>query len=216
MSDDTIAKNLLPETFVGEVRNQSLKTFLAAYGQAAFMLVEIGDREHELEAGLFATVEEAGIARPRGDDGLGFHTKKTSSRPPSDVQEASPPPSADPTVVEGLRAKVRDKRHFIVPLRSREPAGAPSVRVTVGRARSMDIVLRHSSVSKFHGWFENDKNAKTLFAADAGSKNGTTVNGRRVDARRLVRLRPGDVVRFGTVTLRYCLAESLGKLLMGE
>ncbi len=214
--DKKIAQNLLPKAVVDDVSQQLLGAFLSAYGDEAFVLVELSNQPDELQAGLFASVQEDSGGSGRGPDGLGYHTQGMVSGRSGEGKPASLPPSADPMVVESLREKVRDKSHFIVPLRKREPGGTYTARITVGRARNMDIVLRHSSVSKFHGWFEKDKNTKAFCATDAGSKNGTTVNGQPVGIRKLVALAPGDVVRFGSVTLRYCGAESLGRLIKGE
>ena len=64
--------------------------------------------------------------------------------------------------------------------------------LTVGRHRENDIVLRDSSVSRHHSCFT--KKGKKLVVIDKGSKNGTIVNGLRVES---VRLEDGDVIRIG-------------------
>ena len=64
--------------------------------------------------------------------------------------------------------------------------------LTVGRHRDNDIVLRDSSVSRHHSCFT--KEGKKLVVTDKGSKNGTIVNGLRVES---VRLEDGDVIRIG-------------------
>jgi len=65
-------------------------------------------------------------------------------------------------------------------------------RVTVGRDRKNDIVLRDNSVSRHHACFT--KEGQNLVVTDKGSKNGTIVNGLRVES---VRLEDGDVIRIG-------------------
>ena len=52
--------------------------------------------------------------------------------------------------------------------------------------------LRDSSVSRHHACFT--KEGKNLVVTDKGSKNGTVVNGLRVES---VRLEDGDVIRIG-------------------
>ncbi len=63
----------------------------------------------------------------------------------------------------------------------------------VGREPPADLPLRDATVSREHARFAADGDAWIL--EDAGSANGTFVNGRRVTRRRL---RNGDRVRFGS------------------
>jgi pSer/pThr/pTyr-binding forkhead associated (FHA) protein len=69
----------------------------------------------------------------------------------------------------------------------------------LGRETTNHMVLADGSVSKRH--------AKVSFAEghfyleDLGSANGTFVNGERVAGK--VRVRPGDLLRLGTVILRF-------------
>ena len=64
--------------------------------------------------------------------------------------------------------------------------------LTIGRHGKNDIVLRDSSVSRHHASFM--KEGGNLFVTDEGSKNGTIVNGLKVES---VRLEDGDVIRIG-------------------
>lgn len=69
----------------------------------------------------------------------------------------------------------------------------------VGREDSADVTVSDSSVSRRHATLERTEAGVTL--QDAGSTNGTFVNGRPVsDA---VALKPGDQVQFGTQRFRY-------------
>jgi len=105
--------------------------------------------------------------------------------------------------------------HFIQPLRKKTGDATFAERIAIGRARNKDIVLRHSSVSKFHGWFETDQEG-TVFVADAGSKNGTFVKGEALAARKLVRVDPGDEIKFGSIITTICSAEALWKVIHDE
>jgi pSer/pThr/pTyr-binding forkhead associated (FHA) protein len=69
-------------------------------------------------------------------------------------------------------------------------------------------VLRDRSVSKFHAWFERGA-AGALLLADAGSKNGTSVNGDQTVPRELTNVKAGDVVRFGSVEAVICTPDAL-------
>jgi pSer/pThr/pTyr-binding forkhead associated (FHA) protein len=87
-------------------------------------------------------------------------------------------------------------------------------RISVGRARNKDIVLRHQSVSKFHCWFEVD-DAGAFYVTDAGSKNATKVNANSLKARERTRVEPGDVIRFGSVEAIMCAPRVLWAALGG-
>jgi hypothetical protein len=69
---------------------------------------------------------------------------------------------------------------------------------TVGRHRNNDIVVSDPKVSSFHARF--DRTLEGFVLVDLRSRNGSFVNGRRVDA--LV-LQTGDEVRLGTAKLLY-------------
>ncbi|MFM2419172.1 MAG: hypothetical protein RL385_3895 [Pseudomonadota bacterium] len=81
--------------------------------------------------------------------------------------------------------------------------------VSVGRARNHDIVLRHPSVSKFHATFDHMPSGD-LQLTDRESRNGTMVNGERVQGR--VTVVPGDIVRFGNVSARIGTTEGFHRL----
>jgi hypothetical protein len=72
--------------------------------------------------------------------------------------------------------------------------------LTVGRARGNDVTIDGDTfASARHARFEPRRDG--IYVDDAGSTNGTFVNGIRLtDARRLT---PGDVVRIGETDLRF-------------
>jgi hypothetical protein len=83
--------------------------------------------------------------------------------------------------------------------------------VTVGRATNNDVVVRDVSVSRFHAFLKRADGGEFLIQ-DAGSTNGTSVNGRPVPARGNgppQALRPGDDVRLGQVDLTFVDARGL-------
>jgi hypothetical protein len=71
--------------------------------------------------------------------------------------------------------------------------------VLVGRAAGCDVVLAHPGVSRRHCRIRHE--ARRYVLEDAGSANGTGLNGERVVGRRV--LRHGDVLSLGPVTLRF-------------
>ncbi len=75
-----------------------------------------------------------------------------------------------------------------------------SAAVTIGRGAQNDLVLDHDDfASARHARFEPRRDG--VWVADAGSTNGTYVNGTRLSKPR--RLQPGDVIRVGSTDLRY-------------
>ena len=88
----------------------------------------------------------------------------------------------------------------LVLMRDGSETGYPLTRdtYTVGRHRNNDIVVSDPKVSSFHARF--DRTLEGFVLVDLRSRNGSFVNGRRVDA---VVLENGDEVRLGTARLRY-------------
>lgn len=70
-------------------------------------------------------------------------------------------------------------------------------RVSIGRARNCDIVIRDPSISKLHALVRVDGSEFALL--DIGSQNGTYLNGRRLAANEPVLLSTHDQVMFGGV-----------------
>lgn len=75
-------------------------------------------------------------------------------------------------------------------------AGA-SEHFLVGRGEDRDLSIDHSTVSKRHAFFIRDERTGTYLLGDAGSTNGTFVNGQRVESGKSVPLKDGMVVSFG-------------------
>ncbi len=98
----------------------------------------------------------------------------------------------------------REPGGLVVLKSSTLPAGEKhrldSAPVTVGRGAQNDIELADDGfASAVHARFEPRRDG--VWLEDAGSTNGTFVNGVRLSAPR--RLTPGDVVRIGETDLRY-------------
>ncbi len=68
--------------------------------------------------------------------------------------------------------------------------------VTIGAQVGSDLVLDHLSVSRRHAMIETKESSVTV--EDLGSKNGTFVNGRRIEN---AELEVGDHVHFGSVVM---------------
>jgi pSer/pThr/pTyr-binding forkhead associated (FHA) protein len=74
---------------------------------------------------------------------------------------------------------------------------------TVGRATDSDVVLDDITVSRKHATFER-RGSGEWFVRDAGSLNGTYVNGEQVDETKLA---AGDLVQIGRFKLAFFQAE---------
>jgi pSer/pThr/pTyr-binding forkhead associated (FHA) protein len=65
--------------------------------------------------------------------------------------------------------------------------------LTIGRHSENDIVVKDRSASRHHAFFE--RKGENLIVHDKGSKNGTFVNGKKVQSAQVYH---GDLVKVGT------------------
>lgn len=84
-------------------------------------------------------------------------------------------------------------------------------RITIGRTGNNDIVLDDASVSRFHAWIEHLDEGWSLF--DAGSRNGSTVGGRKIVPKAAAALNNGLQVRIGALSLTYYTAQGFLEML---
>ncbi|MDF1566073.1 MAG: FHA domain-containing protein [Deltaproteobacteria bacterium] len=107
----------------------------------------------------------------------------------------------------------------VVPV-SKAPDGVFSDRVGVGRTRNNDIVLPYPKVSKFHAYFTWSRDRSEFYLTDAGSTNGTFVNGHRLKKSESVIVPDRCVVSFGRYHFRFHtpkgLYETLGQIAYGH
>jgi pSer/pThr/pTyr-binding forkhead associated (FHA) protein len=80
--------------------------------------------------------------------------------------------------------------------------------IGVGRSESNDVVVQNSSVSRLHALIHRDARSAEWRITDAGSRNGTFVNGVQVPREQSTALVDGGVVRLGDVQLRFLLPGS--------
>ena len=88
--------------------------------------------------------------------------------------------------------------------------------MTIGRESTHDIVIPDPSVSRFHAFAKQGADGEFLLQ-DAGSTNGTTVNGASVPARGAgspTRLKPGDTVRLGQLDSTFADARGLREFVL--
>jgi hypothetical protein len=196
MSAVRTSPSLAPADLAQDVTTLDLLTFVGRYGDAPFLLVRLSAGDTELELGLTAAASSS--RRPKVAKPLPFRTKHQSA-----------PPASDRDWRASLEQLLEKHAHFVVPLRKRE--GSDTVlmgHISVGRAHNKDIVLRHSTISKFHAWFEMEP-PDDVYVTDAGSTNLSRLNGQPLEPRVRTAVGPGDVVRFGAVEAAVCSAEAL-------
>ncbi|MDQ6644603.1 MAG: FAD-dependent oxidoreductase, partial [Chloroflexota bacterium] len=77
--------------------------------------------------------------------------------------------------------------------------------ITVGRAEGASLPVKHSSISRRHAEISYANGHYVL--RDLQSKNGTFVNGQRLDKDAVSVLKPGDALRFGDVSFAFQMRE---------
>lgn len=203
-----ITESLLPGALFKAATTQSLKRFVTLWSDAPLLVIKLRNDSNELVQGLSLVTNQTAAkdapdpnSQPMDDalmvtdvfDPTPFGTLKSSQ-------------ASDPGA---LRAFLEDGRHFALSVKKRPDAESLfATRISIGRARNKDIVLRDQTVSKFHGWFLRDEGDSLSFA-DAGSTNGTHINGTVVKTRGPQRLRAGDRIRIGSVETMIATAELL-------
>ena len=117
------------------------------------------------------------------------------SKTPSEEHDGGPRPfhtrDAEQAREQIIRSQGDADLYSVV---SSKPNGAPTV--TIGRTPSNDIVLDSPSVSKFHAYFRVGANGSCTLH-DPGSKNGTKVNGVRLEKGQPVTVSGGETIVFG-------------------
>lgn len=120
-----------------------------------------------------------------------------------EIEETLPHGRESPTVMSNLE---------LFPLIKKPGASFPD-RITIGRTVNNDIVIPDSSISRLHAYLRRDPNGWVL--ADAGSKNGSWLEGRTLAARKELALPSRSELRLGDVDLTFYLASDLYTALGG-
>lgn len=138
----------------------------------------------------------AALLRNRPGDTSGFPNEEEETFVGMDFEEAP---------------DLKTERMVIHPLEKKK--GAPfSDMITVGRTANNDVVLNDITVSRFHAYFK--KRGEDWVVCDAGSKNGTQVNGRRLDARKERKIENGTTVRIGDIETMFHLRDDLFEIML--
>ena len=181
--------------------------FARIFGIAPLLAIGVPPGDLAPAAGLELAVSNIEDPAPSGIGRLEFHTvvaERCVARP----QTAAP--SIDSQTL--IRLLASGPRH-IIRLEKRVTAkSAYSDRISVGRALKGDIVLRHRSISKFHAYFQRP-DGESWSIVDAGSTNGTSVNGTVIAPRQHQPLAIGDEIEFGSINAVFLDAVTLWRIL---
>jgi hypothetical protein len=186
---------LSPPELLLELQQSGETGFEWAHPGEAFLAVRLRDHGPELVEGLRLLAGRTQPAPPA----IAAIAFKTQSLSPAQAVKAfrwSDRSSVKPQASAKVLAQAP---HYVVKLAKRADfdAAFPG-RISVGRAANKDIVLRHSSIYKFHAWFEND-DQHNWYVVDASSTNHTLVRGVSAPPRERVAVPIGSSVQFGSV-----------------
>jgi hypothetical protein len=184
--------------------------FVDEYGDAPWLAIHLPAGEEGMAAALLAA-HEPDRATSKALQPIEFHTQMASgatTKAPG-AKKASTV-GAGSEIALGDITRVLGERCYIAAVRRRR-AGPLGNRVSIGRAMNQDIVLRHSTISKFHAYLQgSDDDVWTV--SDGGSKNGTSVNGARLgqEPRPLAN---GERLTFGSIDAVFIDARTVWRLL---
>lgn len=157
-------------------------------------------REEFLAAAAPAALVRRRSDRDSGPDS-GVHTLTLSID--QEIEETLPHGREFPLVPSELE---------VYPLTKKAGASFPD-RITIGRTGNNDVVIADASVSRLHAYVRRD--GAEWLVADAGSKNGSWLDGDPLVARKERPLPSRAVLRLGDVDFTFYLAEDLFDALGG-
>ncbi|MEY2936675.1 MAG: hypothetical protein RL033_7424 [Pseudomonadota bacterium] len=180
------------------------QSFSQAYGATPILAIGVPPGQDAIAAGLELVLGGAGMEAAAKDLGRDLHTSVMEQR----AAKGSPAQVDLPSLARRLAS---GHRHLVrVAKRPSSTAGFAN-RVSLGRALSADIILRHSSISKFHAFIGAEDGVWHL--VDGESKNGTLLNGARLAGRQREALTIGDQIAFGTIDSLFLDAGTLWRVL---
>ncbi len=97
----------------------------------------------------------------------------------------------------GIVQSYQELRNYRVLLPNSTGTGKVPTKFLVGRSEDREFNIDHSTVSKRHAFILLDPDKNTYQLGDAGSTNGTLLDGRTVKAGEPVPLKDGDNISFG-------------------
>jgi hypothetical protein len=169
-------------------------------GLNSIVLNTLADQLKELGAEAFARLYPCAFlvlqhGPPRGDDWIDLNTSEASMPRPKDLDR-----------------RLTDIRTIPLIKSDRNAFGS---KVTVGRARNNDVIIRAPKISKLHSTFLLEgKSGYRL--QDMGSLNGTVVNGNRLKKKERADLRSGDLISFWRYVFEFLSFDELVRRIQGH
>ncbi len=109
---------------------------------------------------------------------------------------------ADRTQGANLAGSGKPLRDFMVLSPASSAKGKVPNKLLVGRSDDKDLSIDHSTVSKRHAFIIKDESGSYKLG-DAGSTNGTFLNGQRVETGEPVFIKDGNILSFGDCDYLY-------------
>lgn len=123
----------------------------------------------------------------------------------------------EPLAALGITTKITNAADVVIfPIVKRQAGGVLQDRVSVGRNRNADIHLPFRRISKFHAFFTSTQNGAKFFLTDAGSTNGSFLNGRRLPTGQPAEIHDRALVHFSQFLFVFFSATAFYSLLTGE
>src|SRR5215471_1938092 len=132
-----------------------------------------------------------------------------STPPPSDDGESSAPITSvtKQVMVDSSTDVTIDLDGHVIPV-VRTASNPFSDKIAIGRTRNCDVRIEHPSISRLHALFLRASDGGWS-VVDAGSSNGTRLNGQSVEKGRPQRLSFGDIIAFGSVATQFVSPDTL-------
>jgi hypothetical protein len=159
--------------------------FAATYGDAMLQLRDLG-------------------SDARDDDDANFHTAFMSREALKEAADSAAGPGSSETRLPAVQVG-----QFVAI--SKRQGGVFQDRIGIGRARNVDVPIQLAKFSKYHAFFSrNDDGTYTL--TDAGSTNGTFLEGKRLPEKQAFPIRDGQDVSFGPYRFTFFTPEGFHDL----
>ena len=174
-------------TLVRDSRDLNRDGFASRYGESFLIYglqADLPNRQPDFKTGYFPSVRRTSLA--------------ATQRLPTLMAINAPDPDAPRGIVPIVKS---DRNPY-------------TDRISVGRAASCDVVVPILHVSKLHAHFLRNERTHGWDVRDAGSTNGTFVNGRRADTGERLPVKSGDKVHLGSCESRFVDGGGLFDLLI--
>jgi hypothetical protein len=121
--------------------------------------------------------------------------------PPDEIDEINIKTLEDTVLPEEDQAQAVQSNRLLIPIRKSD-RNAYRTKITVGRAKNNDIIIRAAQISKLHCSF-SQKSPTHYRIMDMGSVNGTKLNGQRLESMEPASLTNGDLIVIWRFCFRY-------------